>query len=81
MRIPSLVCLITCAGALAGCALGPQYFTPDTALPVNFVTPPAGNGPGGATRAQCVWIGTSRKNRSEKVSTRSSIRKRRVRSR
>ena len=43
--------------------------------------PAKSNRPGGATRAQCVWIGTSRKNRSEKVSTRSSIRKRRVRSR
>jgi NodT family efflux transporter outer membrane factor (OMF) lipoprotein len=44
MRIRSLACLIACAGALAGCALGPEYLTPDAALPVNFVTPPAGNG-------------------------------------
>jgi NodT family efflux transporter outer membrane factor (OMF) lipoprotein len=28
--------------ALAGCALGPEYFTPDAALPVSFVTAPGG---------------------------------------
>jgi NodT family efflux transporter outer membrane factor (OMF) lipoprotein len=34
--------LVVFAGALAGCSLGPEYFTPDAALPVSFVTPPAG---------------------------------------
>ncbi len=55
MRITSLVCLITCAGALAGCAVGPQYFTPDAALPVNFVTPPAGHGPKTAAANPELW--------------------------
>ncbi|MGC1663604.1 MAG: TolC family protein, partial [Bradyrhizobium sp.] len=27
---------------MAGCSLGPEYFTPDAALPVSFTTPPAG---------------------------------------
>ena len=38
MRVPSLACSIVFAGALAGCALGPEYFTPDAALPVTFLT-------------------------------------------
>jgi NodT family efflux transporter outer membrane factor (OMF) lipoprotein len=57
MRIRSFACLIACAGALAGCALGPEYFTPDAALPVSFTTPPAGNGPksGGASPELWQW--------------------------
>src|SRR5580693_7286174 len=42
MRVQRLACLVVCAGALAGCSLGPEYFTPDAALPVNFVTAPTG---------------------------------------
>ena len=42
MRVQRLACLVVCAGSLAGCALGPEYFTPDAALPVNFVTAPTG---------------------------------------
>ena len=57
MRIRSFVCLFACAGALAGCALGPEYLTPDAALPVNFVVPPAGNEPrsGGASPDLWQW--------------------------
>jgi NodT family efflux transporter outer membrane factor (OMF) lipoprotein len=42
MRVRRLLCLVVSAGALAGCSLGPEYFTPDAALPVSFTTPPAG---------------------------------------
>src|ERR1700722_16670338 len=42
MRVQRLACLVVCAGALAGCSLGPEYFTPDAALPVKFVTAPTG---------------------------------------
>lgn len=42
MRVQRLPCLVALAGALAGCSLGPEYFTPDAALPVSFTTPPAG---------------------------------------
>jgi NodT family efflux transporter outer membrane factor (OMF) lipoprotein len=45
MKIQSLACVVVCAGALAGCALGPEYFTPDAATPASFTVPPAGNGP------------------------------------
>ena len=42
MRIRTLAWLVLCAGALAGCAVGPDYFTPDEALPASFVIPPVG---------------------------------------
>ena len=42
MRVQRLACLVVCAGALAGCSLAPEYFAPDAALPVNFVTAPTG---------------------------------------
>jgi NodT family efflux transporter outer membrane factor (OMF) lipoprotein len=42
MKIRTFVCLVAWAGALAGCAVGPEYFTPDAALPAKFVTPPVG---------------------------------------
>lgn len=45
MRVQGLACLVVFAGALAGCSLGPEYFAPDAAIPVNFTVPPAGNGP------------------------------------
>jgi NodT family efflux transporter outer membrane factor (OMF) lipoprotein len=44
MRVQGLACVIVCAGALAGCSVGPEYFTPDAAIPASFTTPPAGNG-------------------------------------
>jgi NodT family efflux transporter outer membrane factor (OMF) lipoprotein len=46
MRVRNLACLVVFAGALAGCAVGPEYLTPDVALPVAFQTPPAGKGEG-----------------------------------
>jgi NodT family efflux transporter outer membrane factor (OMF) lipoprotein len=49
MRVHGLACLVVVAGALAGCSLGPEYFTPDAALPVSFVTPPGGERPSGGT--------------------------------
>jgi NodT family efflux transporter outer membrane factor (OMF) lipoprotein len=42
MKIRRLTCLVACAGALGGCALGPEYFAPDAAIPANFSIPPAG---------------------------------------
>jgi NodT family efflux transporter outer membrane factor (OMF) lipoprotein len=57
MRIQHLACVVVAAGALAGCSLGPEYFTPDAAIPVNFTVPPAGNGPqsGGAGPDAWQW--------------------------
>src|SRR5579863_5870852 len=62
MRVRSLACLVVFAGALAGCALGPEYFTPDAALPVGFVAPPAGKEPqsGGASPELWQWWRTLR---------------------
>jgi len=62
MRIRSFACLVACAGALAGCALGPEYFTPDAALPVNFVTPAVSKGPqsGGVSPDRWEWWRTLR---------------------
>ncbi|HLX13620.1 MAG TPA: efflux transporter outer membrane subunit [Bradyrhizobium sp.] len=50
------------AGALAGCAVGPEYFTPDAALPANFVAPPAGreSQSGGASPELWQWWRTLR---------------------
>jgi outer membrane protein TolC len=42
MRVRSLACSVVFAGALAGCAVGPDYLTPDVAVPPNFVAAPAG---------------------------------------
>jgi NodT family efflux transporter outer membrane factor (OMF) lipoprotein len=56
MRVHGLACLVVVAGALAGCSLGPEYFTPDAALPVNYVTPPGGERPsGGASPDLWQW--------------------------
>ena len=62
MRVRSLACLVVFAGALAGCALGPEYFAPDAAIPVSFTVPPAGNGPqsGGASPDLWQWWRTLR---------------------
>jgi outer membrane protein TolC len=50
------------SGALAGCALGPDYFTPDATLPATFVVPPAGKEPasGGASPDLWQWWRTLR---------------------
>ena len=55
MRIQGLACVIVCAGALAGCSLGPEYFTPDAAIPASFTVPPAGNGPQSAGSEPWQW--------------------------
>ena len=60
MRVQRLGCLVVCAGALAGCSLGPEYFTPDAALPVNFTVPPAGPQTGGASPDLWQWWRTLR---------------------
>jgi NodT family efflux transporter outer membrane factor (OMF) lipoprotein len=62
MRVQGLACLVVFAGALAGCALGPEYFTPDAAIPVSFTVPPAGSGSesGGANPELWQWWRTLR---------------------
>jgi outer membrane protein TolC len=62
MRVQGFACLVILAGALAGCSLGPEYFTPDAALPVNFTVPPTGNGSqsGGASPDLWQWWRTLR---------------------
>ena len=55
MRVRNLACLIVFAGALAGCAVGPEYLTPDVALPVAFQTPPAGKGEGPSGANPDLW--------------------------
>ena len=40
MSVRNLACAVACAGTLAGCAVGPEYFTPDFAVPAAFVTQP-----------------------------------------
>src|SRR5579862_1969282 len=62
MRVLNLACAMVFSGALAGCAVGPEYFTPDAALPVSFTVPPAGNGPklGGASPDLWQWWRTLR---------------------
>src|ERR1700686_3538111 len=62
MRVRNLACSVVFAGALAGCALGPEYFTPDAVLPASFVTPPAGReaSSGGASPDLWQWWRTLR---------------------
>src|SRR5436305_14384216 len=62
MRGPRLACLVVLAGTLAGCALGPEYFTPDATVPASFTLPPASNGPqsGGANPDRWQWWRTLR---------------------
>src|ERR1700744_2818711 len=48
------------AASLAGCAVGPEYFTPDAALPVNFAMPPAGKEPSSAGASPDKWWRTLR---------------------
>jgi len=55
MRIQSLAWLLVFAGALAGCSLGPEYFTPDAAIPANFATPPAGKESQSARASTELW--------------------------
>jgi len=62
MRARSLACSVVFAGALAGCAVGPEYFTPDAALPAAFVAAPAGkeSQSGGASADLWQWWRTLR---------------------
>jgi outer membrane protein TolC len=62
MRMRSLACSVVFAVALSGCALGPEYFTPDAAVPAAFVVPPAGKEPasGGASPDLWQWWRTLR---------------------
>ena len=62
VRMRSLACSVVFAVALSGCALGPEYFTPDAALPATFVAPPAGKEPasGGASPDLWQWWRTLR---------------------
>ena len=48
--------------ALSGCAVGPEYLTPDAVLPASFLVPPAGKEPGsgGAGPDQWQWWATLR---------------------
>src|ERR1700748_3919312 len=55
MRVQRLACVVVCAGALAGCALGPEYFTPDAAVPASFTVPPAGKGQSGGIGPDWQW--------------------------
>jgi len=57
MRVRSLACSVVFAGALAGCALGPDYLTPDAAVPPKFVSAPAGKEAqsGGASPVWSWW--------------------------
>jgi NodT family efflux transporter outer membrane factor (OMF) lipoprotein len=58
MRLSSLAI----AFALSGCAVGPEYLTPDAVLPASFTVPPASNEPGsgGASPDQWQWWSTLR---------------------
>ena len=42
MKVRSLACSVVFAGALAGCAIGPDYLAPDAGVPAKFVSAPAG---------------------------------------
>src|SRR6202140_2509943 len=62
MRVRNLACAMVFSGALAGCALGPEYFPRDAPLPATFVAPPAGKEPasGGASPDLWQWWRTLR---------------------
>jgi len=62
MRVRSLACSVIFAGALAGCALGPDYLAPDAGVPAKFVSAPAGNQAqfGGASPGLWSWWRTLR---------------------
>src|SRR5579864_4378895 len=55
MRVQHFASLVVFAGALAGCSLGPEYFTPDAAIPASFTVPPAGNGPKSVGASPDLW--------------------------
>ncbi len=57
MSVRNPGCAIVLAGLLAGCAVGPDYQTPDSALPAAFLTQPAIKEPasGGASPDRWQW--------------------------
>src|SRR5580692_6062347 len=57
MRVRNPGCAVVLAGLLAGCAVGPDYQTPDGALPVAFLSQPAIKQPatGGASPDLWQW--------------------------
>jgi NodT family efflux transporter outer membrane factor (OMF) lipoprotein len=62
MRVRNPGCAIVLSGLLAGCAVGPDYQPPDSALPVAFLTQPAIKEPasGGASPDRWQWWRTLR---------------------
>jgi NodT family efflux transporter outer membrane factor (OMF) lipoprotein len=62
MRVRNPGCAVVLAGLLTGCAVGPDYQTPDAALPVAFLTQPAIKEPasGGASPDRWQWWRTLR---------------------
>jgi NodT family efflux transporter outer membrane factor (OMF) lipoprotein len=55
MRVRNPGCAIVLAGLLAGCAVGPDYQTPDAALPVAFLTQPAIKEPASGGVSPDLW--------------------------
>src|SRR5690349_16087176 len=55
MSARDLACVVVLAGALAGCAVGPDYLTPDTAIPANFTAAPAGKELGSSSASADLW--------------------------
>jgi NodT family efflux transporter outer membrane factor (OMF) lipoprotein len=55
MKARSLAFAVVLAGATAGCALGPDYFTPDTAVPASFAPAPAGKEPNSGAAGPELW--------------------------
>jgi NodT family efflux transporter outer membrane factor (OMF) lipoprotein len=60
MRVRDLPCAIALAGLLTGCAVGPDYQTPDAALPVGFLSQPAASASGGTSPDLWQWWRTLR---------------------
>jgi NodT family efflux transporter outer membrane factor (OMF) lipoprotein len=62
MKVQNPGCAVVLAGLLAGCAVGPDYRTPDAAIPVGFLAQPAVNEPtrGGASPDLWQWWRTLR---------------------
>jgi NodT family efflux transporter outer membrane factor (OMF) lipoprotein len=62
MRVRNLAWAVVFSGALAGCAVGPEYLTPDVALPAGFLAQSASKEPasGGASPDLWQWWRTLR---------------------
>ena len=55
MRVRNLSCAVTLAGVLAGCAVGPDYQLPDSALPAAFVSPAGKEPASGGAASPDLW--------------------------